>query len=155
MRELFKVLISKKRTVVTAESLTGGLISSKIVNTPGASKVYWGGFVTYSIDSKKSILEVPESIIDEFGVVSLEVARSMSVGALSRSGADYALSITGLAGPKSSEDREPVGTVFVCLSSRHADCKTFKLSFSGSRETIREDAANRSLDLLLKYIIEC
>ena len=101
----------------TAESCTGGLISNRITNVPGASEVFTHGFVTYANEAKTGMLGVPAAEIEKHGAVSESVARLMAEGALMASGADIAVSVTGIAGPGGGSDAKPVGTVFVALAT--------------------------------------
>lgn len=123
-------------TVATAESLTGGLIASSMVEVPGASQVVKGGFVTYQTISKTMLLGVPADVIDRCNVVSAEVARAMAEGARDRLGVDIAVSATGLAGPDGGTPERPVGTVFVGVATA-SDVYALPLHLSGSRDRIR------------------
>lgn len=139
--------------LVTAESVTGGLVSSKIVSEPGASKVFWGGFVTYAEDAKINTLGVPEDVINEFSAVSSQVAKLMSEGAIKKSGADYSLAVTGYAGPRGDNDRHPVGTVYISVSGTGMKTEVNKYEFSGDREGIRNKAVDEALKQLTSYIL--
>lgn len=105
-------------TVVTAESLTGGLIAATLVSVPGASHAVRGGFVTYQTEMKTTLLDVPSEVIKKYNVVSEEVAIAMAENARLKSGADIAVSATGLAGPGGGTDEIPVGTVYIGVSSK-------------------------------------
>lgn len=127
--------------IVTAESLTGGLIASSIACVPGVSDVLWGGFITYNEEAKRTVLGVPVSTIEQFGVVSKETALSMAEGALKLSGAELAVAVTGVAGPGRNQGDPPVGTVIIAVMSALTFPvpirKTVELSLAGSRNTIR------------------
>src|SRR5262249_35679911 len=118
-RELEEVLIrrltDRNETLVTAESCTGGLLSHRLTNVPGASAVFLAGFVTYSNQAKIVTLAVEPNLIEEHGAVSEVVAESMATGARSRMGATHALATTGIAGPGGGSEEKPVGTVFIAL----------------------------------------
>jgi len=101
---IFDELKRRQCFLVTAESLTGGLIAQHITAIPGASAVFWGGWVTYSAQAKQQLLNVPPDVLDQYGVVSIETAKSMAQGALALASAGsghscYAIAVTGLAGP--------------------------------------------------------
>ena len=137
------------KTLVTAESLTGGGIGSAITGTPGASTVYVGGVVSYTNDVKNRILGVPEAILKEQGAVSAPTALAMAEGVRQLLKADVSVSVTGLAGPGGDEYGNPVGTVFI----GYADDKTALTEhhvFSGNREEVREQTILAALKLILK-----
>lgn len=138
----------------TAESITGGLISSYITNFPSVSTVFWGGFITYSNDSKNRLLGVSLSDIEKYGAVSKEIALQMAIGALKQSSVDYALSITGYAGPFSLGDRDPVGTVYIGLCDRYGRAHVEKKFFVGERNSVRNAARDAAIVLLRKFILE-
>ena len=123
-------------TVATAESLTGGLISSTLVGVPGASSVVRGGFVTYQTDTKTVLLGVPAETIEAHDVVSAEVAVAMAKGARERLGVDIAVSATGLAGPDGGTPEKPVGTVFLGVSTAKG-AYPIRLQLTGDRTRIR------------------
>lgn len=137
--------------VVTAESCTGGLVASGIVDVEGASLVFQEGYVTYSNRVKEKILSVSPQTIAEHTVVSGEVAEEMAVGAIRRSGADIAISVTGYAGPEPAEDGTPAGTVYI--GTWYAGkSKAEKFLFEGDRRTVRECAVGEAYGLALKRI---
>lgn len=121
-RNVVEYMIDEKLTLSTAESCTGGMISSALTSVPGASKVFGCGIVSYSESIKSRLLGVPEKVILEKGVVSPEVAVMMAEGAIRLSESDAAIAVTGLAGPKSESDTLPVGTVY--LSAIYKDRKS-------------------------------
>lgn len=141
------------RTIVVAESCTGGLVSAALTEIPGSSAVFEAGFVTYSNDQKMGILGVSEDVLDAFGAVSIATAWAMAQGALKRSGADVAVSITGIAGPEGGSDLKPVGTVVFARAEKGmsddkviADLRRFD---NEGRAKIRLQAALCALELLL------
>lgn len=139
------------RTLVTAESCTGGGIGAALTAVPGSSAVYKGGIICYTNWVKESLLDIPSHLLAEKGAVSAEVAEAMAVGARKRMAADVAVSVTGLAGPTGDEFGNPVGTVFI----GYADLETVKsvpCYFQGSREEIRQQAVQAALVLLLNEI---
>lgn len=143
-------LTQMHKTVGVAESLTGGLISNKIVSVSGASKVFFEGIVSYSIESKATLLNVNPVVIDNRGVVSKEVSQQMAKGILKDDRIDFAISTTGYAGP-TSEDGKPVGLCYVSVADK-LSCQTYQFNFVGSRQSIRDQATNSALFLLLKKL---
>lgn len=123
-------------SIATAESLTGGLMASSMVEIPGASAVVKGGFVTYQTVSKTMLVDVPAELIEKYDVVSAQVAQSMAEGARRRLGTDIAISATGLAGPDGGTPEKPVGTVFVGIATEKGT-KVLPLKIHGDRLRIR------------------
>ena len=136
------------KTLVTAESLTGGGIGAALTSVRGASAVYKGGIISYTNAVKHKVLGVPTDILDQYGAVSAPVAKAMAEGALKVLEADVAVSVTGLAGPTGDEYGNPVGTVFIGYS----DSKTTIVKhclFSGDRDSIRNQTIEAALQLVL------
>ena len=143
----------KGTTIVTAESCTGGLIAKRLTDIPGSSAGVKGGFVTYTNEMKLSMLGVAETTLTKYSAVSEQTAREMARGARVRTGADIAVSTTGLAGPGGGTDTCPVGTVFVGISSEDGEeVVRLTLSPDRSREYIRTLAASHALSLVLKRL---
>jgi competence/damage-inducible protein CinA-like protein len=145
-----RLLKERGDTLALAESSTGGLLAKRLTDVAGSSAYLKEGLVTYSNESKERLLGVPEAMLLEHGAVSEPVARKMAQGVRDLSGADYGLSVTGIAGPGGGTAEKPVGLVFIGLSDVQG---TFveKLDLSAwarSREAIRERSANRAFDLL-------
>ncbi len=134
-------------TVATAESCTGGLVGQMLTDVPGSSVVFTGGWVTYSNDMKSGQLGVDPTLIEQYGAVSPEVAAAMASGCRSRSGADLAVSLTGIAGPEGGTDDKPVGTVWIGLASVNGT-QTFLARLAGPRSVVRDRAAKCALQLL-------
>ena len=109
------------RRVAVAESCTGGLVSAALTEIPGSSEIFEEGFVTYSNEAKSDMLGVSTDVLETFGAVSVATAWAMAQGALSRSGADVAVAITGIAGPAGGSEKKPVGTVVFARADRKAD----------------------------------
>lgn len=145
-----RLLAERGATVALAESCTGGLISKRLTDVAGSSAYFVEGFVTYSNASKTRLLGVPEETIAGHGAVSEPVARAMAEGARRTSGADYGLSVTGVAGPGGGTDEKPVGLVYVGVADAEgATAEKLDLTaWARSRSSIRERSANRALDLL-------
>ncbi|BAK66476.1 conserved hypothetical protein [Sphingobium sp. SYK-6] len=152
-REVIEANRKLGRRIVVAESCTGGLVSAALTEIPGSSAVFEAGFVTYSNAQKVSLLGVSEDVLDTFGAVSIATAWAMAQGALNRSGADIAVSITGVAGPDGGTELKPVGTVVFARAERGdesenvvADLRRFE---DEGRAKIRLHAALCALELLL------
>jgi len=135
-------------SVVTAESCTGGWLAQSITDIAGSSAWFDRGFITYSNRSKTEMLNVQSDSIEKFGAVSAEVARQMVQGALLNSIADYAIAITGIAGPTGGTTQKPVGTVYIAWQKRSQTAVIILQQFSGSRSEIRQQAVYRALNLI-------
>lgn len=148
-------LIEKLReqgyTITTAESCTGGMISSTLVNIPGASDVFSCAYVTYANEAKEKILGVKYETLNKYGAVSAETAREMAEGAARAASAQCAIAVTGIAGPDGGTKEKPVGTVyagfFVC-----GKIVVEKYLFSGSRYEVRYQTALKTIDRLWELI---
>jgi nicotinamide-nucleotide amidase len=140
-------------TVAVAESCTGGLIASKLVNVPGISNWFLEGVVAYSKTAKVRSLGVPEDVIRRRGAVSEEVARAMAEGIRRRSGADFALAVTGIAGPGGGTADKPVGTVWTALADAEGT-QVVREVLTGDRALVRERAANYALNVLRLRLLE-
>lgn len=139
------------KTLVTAESCTGGGIGAALTAVPGSSAVYKGGIICYTNWVKQNILGVGESTLAEFGAVSEAVALQMAKGARNVLQADIALSVTGLAGPSGDEYGNPVGTVFVGYCDEQK-AYAQKFCFAGDREAVRTQAVKSALEILLNEL---
>lgn len=153
-REVVEANRKAGRTLVTAESCTGGLVAAALTEIPGASEVYLGGLVAYSNELKMARLKVSEEVLETFGAVSVATAWAMAQGALEATGADVAVSVTGIAGPDGGTPSKPVGTVVFARAVQGedpddvtADSKLFDAE--EGRSGIRLQAALCALDLLL------
>lgn len=138
-------------TLAVAESCTGGLVCGAITARPGASDVLDSGFVTYSNAAKRSLLDVPAVTLSRAGAVSGPTARAMAVGACAAGGADWGLSITGIAGPEGGRPGKPVGTVYVAIAIDEGDrirSRARRFRFDGDRRSIREQTVRTALERL-------
>jgi len=145
-------LRAQERLVAVAETATGGLLSNSFTDICGASKFFAGGCVCYSNDSKMQLLDVPECLLLQHGAVSAEAAVAMATGAAEKLGADYALAITGFAGPCGGTNENPVGTIYVALHAPQGVWSR-KLSYPGPRTTVKQRAVNAALDWLRRELV--
>lgn len=154
MEEVVEDLLRERgETVATAESCTGGFLGHRLTMVSGSSEVYGFGFVTYANEAKSELVGVDPSLIVAHGAVSEPVARAMAEGALNESGADHALSLTGIAGPTGGTEDKPVGTVFLGLASKDGDTAVTRRVFRTDRETFKIRAAQASLDMLRRRLL--
>ncbi|MDR2394310.1 MAG: nicotinamide-nucleotide amidohydrolase family protein [Treponema sp.] len=142
-------LAAASQTLVLAESCTAGLVADLLAQVPGASQVFWGAYVSYTVAAKIAMLGVDEGIIRRYGAVSRETACAMAQGALQRSGADIAVAVTGLAGPEGDGTPVPVGTLWIAtvLRGREEQAKVFH--YTGSRQEVRSAAARAVIQELI------
>ncbi len=145
------LLKEKKVRVAVAESCTGGLIASRFTRVPGSSAWFDRGVVTYSNQAKTEILGVPSEIIETKGAVSQETAEAMARGVLTLSGVDYALAVTGIAGPSGGSPEKPVGTVFIGLAAKDK-VLVRRFRFSGTRHMIQLITSETALDWLRRHL---
>lgn len=149
--EVLKALEGK--TLVTAESLTGGGIGGALTAVPGSSAVYKGGIICYTNWVKQNLLGVPEQTLGAFGAVSAQTALAMAQGARERLEADVALAVTGLAGPGGDELGHPVGTVFIACAWDQGTVVR-ELHFQGTREDVRQQTITQGLTMVLGIFSE-
>ncbi len=147
------LLIENKFTISIAESLTGGKISSMLVEKSGISEVLLEGVVCYSNNSKINTLGVREETLEKFGAVSEEVAKEMVLGVAKRLGADFAVATTGIAGPNSDESGKPVGLAYIGIYAQ-GDISVKECLFTGDRELIRYRISVEALDEVRKNILK-
>lgn len=149
--QIHKRLLKTAKTVAVAESCTGGLLSSMLTQTPGSSRYFMLGAVTYSNQAKRDILKIPASVIRIKGAVSKETALLMAGNVRRLAKTDLGIAVTGIAGPTGGTPQKPVGTVFIALSSKNkSTCKKFV--FKGSRSAVRKQACLKALQLLNAHI---
>src|SRR5262245_56606951 len=146
---LLELCKSKRLTLATAESCTGGLVAAALSEIPGSSMVFDRGFVTYSNDAKQQMLGVTPAIIETYGAVSSECAEEMAKGALAHASVDLAISITGIAGPTGAVLGKPIGLVYFCAASRSGriiahDCKYGEIG----RANVRRESVLQALGML-------
>ena len=153
IQKLARQCLKRGILLVTAESCTGGLLSSLLTQEAGSSKWFDRGFVTYSNNSKIDSLGVQGETLENFGAVSQEVANEMSTGALKNSEANLGISITGIAGPEGGSLTKPVGTVYFSIANQEKVILEHKSDFDGSRETIRKESVLFVLNKLLNLTL--
>ena len=141
----------KGKKLVLAESCTAGLIANLLAEVPGASKILWGSFVCYTISAKNKMLGISEDSIEQYGAVSKETACAMAKGALEKSDADIAISITGLAGPQGDGSGVPIGTIWIGIALKQ-EIFAKKFNFAGSRNEVRKKSAETAIKELLAYL---
>ncbi|MDE3084452.1 MAG: CinA family nicotinamide mononucleotide deamidase-related protein [Verrucomicrobiota bacterium] len=146
------LLRAQEKRLAVAEAATGGLLANTFANICGVSKFFAGGCVCYSNESKVQLLDVPECLLLQHGAVSAENAVAMATGAAEKLGADYALAITGFAGPCGGTKENPVGTTYVALHAPHGVWSK-KLNYPGPRRTVQERAVNAALDWLRRELV--
>ena len=146
--ELVAALRAAGASVSTAESCTGGLVAARITSVSGASEVFGYGAVTYCNEAKNKILGVKKETLDSFGAVSAKTAEEMAAGVRKIMNAEIGVSVTGLAGPNGGEGK-PVGLVYVAVNSDNYSEVT-ENHFSGDRISVRNQAADKALELALR-----
>ncbi len=147
-----RLLEQKNQTLAVAESITGGLIASRLTLVPGISRYLLGGVVAYHNDVKKSLLDVPAAMLQEHGAVSGPVAEAMAIGCRQRFGADLALSTTGIAGPSGATPTKPVGLVYVGLAWQ-GGVQSIKYNWIGTRQEVQSRTAKLAFNLLRLHLL--
>jgi len=151
IRQAHLRLLRSGKTIATAESCTGGLLSSLLTQLPDSSRYFILGLTTYSNKVKENILRIPASVIHKKGAVSKETALLMAQNVRKLAKAGLGISITGIAGPGGGTARKPVGTVFIAVSAKNKNtCK--KSLFKGNRNSVRNQATMKALQLLKNFI---
>lgn len=150
VKKLGDLLTEREMKIAVAESCTGGLLAAALTHKSGSSSYFDRGFVTYSNEAKIENLSVPEQMITMNGAVSAQVAEAMARGALKHSGAQLAVSITGIAGPAGGSDEKPVGTVYFGFALEGGSAGAMHSLFEGDRDKIRSQSAATAL----KHMVE-
>lgn len=149
---VFNLLLREKKTLSLAESCSGGKLADQIISIPGSSKVLLASVVSYSNEAKKEFLLVSEETIREQGAVSAEVALEMAEGIRERTGSDYAISVTGIAGPDGGSEEKPVGSVWIGLATTEVS-EAHYFCYSTERNAFRTYVSTLALDLLRRLIL--
>ena len=150
-RALLDLCRSRKLTIATAESCTGGLVAGALTEIPGSSDVIDRGFVTYSNDAKRKMLGVKATTLESFGAVSKETAIQMAVGALEEADVDLAVSITGIAGPGGATPGKPVGLVHFAVAARDGRIINKECRFGAiGRSAVRQRSVLEALRMLME-----
>ena len=149
---IIKILTTRAKTLATAESCSGGLIAHRLTNVPGASACYLGGVVVYSNEMKTRLLDVLETTLLAHGAVSEATAREMVLGARARLGADYAVAVTGIAGPGGGTPEKPVGLVYMGVAGPDGNVVLERRQFDGDRDSIKNQTATSAIELLREII---
>lgn len=151
--KVVKMLKKQDLTMVTAESCTGGMLASKLVNVSGVSDIFKAGLVTYANEAKRELLGVRKKTLKKYGAVSRETAEEMVLGAVERYDADVAVSVTGIAGPDGGTEEKPVGLVYIgCYVC--GELAVYECHFTGTREKIRETTVITALNLVRKMLLD-
>ena len=149
--EVLKACRKANLLLATVESCTGGLLVGSLTEIAGSSDVIDRGFVTYTNTSKNELVDVPMELFLEVGAVSEEVARAMASGGLSKSMADVAVGITGVAGPGQSENK-PAGLVHVCAARREGRILHERCLFDGNRTDVRKNSVLKAFELIHRVL---
>ena len=152
--EVGRLLKNRSASVAVAESCTGGFLASRLTDVPGSSAYLHAGWIVYSDEAKTSLLGVEPEIIQDYGAVSEEVAKAMATGALSRANVDYALGLTGIAGPAGGSVEKPIGTVCVALAGPSGLVRAKQIQFPGERSRVKYQASQAALDVLRRALLE-
>ena len=150
-QKLKDLAVSRGVTIGAAESCTGGLVSSEITAIPGSSDYFVGAVVSYSNEVKNAELGVDASVLENYGAVSSECAALMASGACNALGADYAVSVTGVAGPGGGSSEKPVGTVWFGLCGPYG-VWTERCLFDGDRGEVRRQSVDKALSMLVEAL---
>ncbi len=149
---LLRSLQARDLKLATAESCTGGMVGALLTETPGGSRSFTHGYVTYVNQAKTEMLGVKESLLKEYGAVSEEVAIAMAEGALKASSADVSVSITGIAGPGGATATKPVGLVHFASARKGYSTLHLAERFSGNRTLVRLQATAMALELVMRQL---
>jgi len=147
---LIKELLKRKESIVFAESCTGGLLSAQITSVPGSSKIFKGSVIAYSNELKNLLLDVPKELLNNYGAVSEEVAESMAIGAKNKLNSDWAISVSGIAGPNGGSKSKPIGLVYIAITGPNNESLKIKKRYNPlrNRNEIQRLSVNDCLNSL-------
>lgn len=151
-QQIIELLTAAGKTIVTAESCTGGMIGAALTDVPGASAAFYGGYITYANSAKSRMIHVQARLIRDYGAVSNQVARAMADGARNTAHADYAVAVTGIAGPGGGSEKKPVGLVYVAVSSELATLVIEHRFGDLGRAEIRRRTVAAALEVVLQVL---
>lgn len=151
-KRIIDLLRDTNKTIVTAESCTGGMIAAALTDVPGASAAVYGGYITYSNVAKSRMIQVPPRLIHDYGAVSNQVARAMADGARNTARVDIAVSATGIAGPDGGSEKKPVGLVYVAVSTDLATVVIEHRFGDIGRDEVRKATVEAALELVLQVM---
>ena len=143
-----KLLRQRQATITTAESCTGGWIAKVLTDIAGSSAWFERAFITYSNEAKQQMVGVTESSLQQWGAVSEQVVKEMAIGALKEAGADFAIAVSGIAGPDGGTAEKPVGTVWFGFASAAGQLSTKRHVFQGDRDAVRRQTVAQALQIL-------
>jgi len=152
-RHLGEQLLQRRASVATAESCTGGAIAEAITAVPGSSQWFECGYITYANSAKHRLLGVEAAVLDKYGAVSEQVVQQMALGAQKTAVADYAVAVSGIAGPDGGTEDKPVGTVWLCWAGK-SGLYSERFQLDGDRLSVREQAVEICLKQLLQQLDE-
>jgi len=147
--EFYALFLKRGLTISTAESMSAGMLASRIVNVAGASSIFKGGLIVYSNDSKEKVLGVSDETLKKHGAVSRECAQEMARKVKELFNTDVGVSITGIAGPSGGTDEKPVGTVWFSVNYKD-ESQTWKRVYAGNRNEVRKMATDDLLEFLVR-----
>ena len=150
--EIGKFLTKSNKTLSTAESFTGGLISSRISSVPGASMYFKGSVVAYNTSVKKNLLELDEKMINNYSVVSPQAANEMACNVKKLLHSDYAISTTGNAGPSKGDSNKDIGLIYISIATPN-EIKSYQFNFGDNREKTIKKSVNKALELLFNELL--
>lgn len=151
-KQIIDILAERNQTIVTAESCTGGMVAAALTDIPGASAALYGGYITYANTAKSKMIHVQARLIRDYGAVSNQVARAMADGARNTANVDFAVAVTGIAGPDGGSEKKPVGLVYVAVSSELATVVIEHRFGDLGRDGIRKATVDAALDLVLQVL---
>ncbi|AWB65879.1 hypothetical protein C2869_05230 [Saccharobesus litoralis] len=150
--EVGELLKQDNKTVATAESCTGGGIAMALTEIPGSSAYFTQSWVTYSNAAKVNLLNIPETILEQHGAVSESTVNAMAISALSQAETDYAIAVSGVAGPDGGTEAKPVGFVMFAFAQKDSDTLVIEKNFAGDRQSVRGQAIEFALQQLKEIV---